>query len=79
MKKERTSVLLNKEDMIKLKSLSQLTNKSTSFLIQEAVTEFVSKSTPERKIGIAGMVESGETHFAEKDEEILEKITGGEQ
>jgi len=79
MKKERTSVLLNQEDMLKLKTLSQITNKSTSFLIQEAVAEFIVKSIPERKIGIAGMVDSGETHLAEKDEEILDKIAGREE
>lgn len=79
MKKERTSVLLNQEDMLKLKTLSQMTNKSTSFLIQEAVAEFIAKSTPKRKIGIAGMVDSGQTNFAEKDEEILDKIAGRER
>ena len=78
MKKERTSVLLNQEDVYKLKALSKRTNKSISLLIQEAVTEFVAKKTPERNIGIIGMVDSGDPFFAEKDEEMLEKILEGE-
>jgi len=78
MKKERTSVLLNKEDILKLKALSKMLNKSTSFLIQEAVTEFITKKIPERKIDIIGMVDSGDPYFAEKDEKILDKIISKE-
>ncbi len=74
MKKERTSVLLNQEDVFKLKALSKRTNKSISLLIQEAVTDFVAKKTPERNIGIIGMVDSGDPFFADKDEEMLDKI-----
>jgi len=74
MKKERTSILLKQEDFVSLKALSRKTNKSTSFLIQEAVSEFLAKNIKEKKIGIAGMVDSGDPHFAEKDEEILDKI-----
>lgn len=78
LEKERTSILLNQEDLIKLKVISQMTNKSTSFLIQEAVTEFVSKTIPKRKIDIIGMIDSGDQHFADKDEEILEEIINEE-
>lgn len=60
--------------MLKLKALSRRTNKSISFLIQEAVAEFVSRTIPEREIGIIGMVDSSDAYFAEKDEEILDKI-----
>ncbi|MCL4377168.1 MAG: hypothetical protein M1409_02115 [Actinobacteria bacterium] len=74
MEKGRTSILLNKDDLLKLKTISKRTNKSTNFLIQEAVTEYVSKTLPKRKIDIIGMVDSGDPHFAEKDEEILEEI-----
>ena len=78
MKKERTSVLLNQADMLKLKAMSKRTNKSTSFLIQEAVSEFIAKTSPVKKIGIIGMVDSGDPHFAQKDEEILDKIINEE-
>ncbi len=78
MKKERTSVLLKQEDIVNLKALSRKTNKSTSFLIREAVTEFLAKNIEEKKIGIAGMVDSGDPYFAEKDEEMLDRIIGGE-
>jgi len=78
MKKERTSVLLNKEDVLKIKALSKKTNKSTSFLIQEAVTDYIARKMPERKIDIIGMVDSGDPYFAEKDEEILDKIISKE-
>ena len=76
MKKERTSILLKKEDLVNLKALSRKMDKSTSFLIQEAVTDFLTKKTKEKEIGIAGMVDSGDPHFAEKDEDILEKMIG---
>ena len=78
MKKERTSVLLNQADMLKLKAMSKRTNKSTSFFIQEAVSEFIAKTAPVKKIGIIGMVDSGDPHFAQKDEEILDKIINEE-
>jgi hypothetical protein len=74
MEKGRTSILLNKDDLLKLKTISKKINKSINFLIQEAVTEYVSKTLPKRKIDIIGMVDSGDPHFAEKDEEILEGI-----
>jgi predicted DNA-binding protein len=50
MEKERTSILLNREDMLKLKAISKNIGKSTTFLIQEAVSEFISKTLPKRKI-----------------------------
>jgi predicted transcriptional regulator len=78
LKKERTSVLLNQEDMLKLKAMSKRTNKSASFLIQEAVSEFIAKASPVKNIGIIGMVDSGDPNFAQKDEEILDKITSEE-
>ena len=74
MEKERTSVLLDKENLLRLKTIAKRNNKSISFLIQEAVTEYVSKTLPKRKIDIIGMVDSGDPHFAEKDEEILNEI-----
>jgi predicted DNA-binding protein len=78
MKKERTSILLKQEDLVNLRALSRKTNKSTSFLIQEAVSEFLAKNIKVKEIGIAGMVDSGDPYFAEKDEEILDKIIAGE-
>ena len=78
MEKERTSVLLEKDVMFKLKALSRSTNKSTTFLIQEAVTEFVAQKTSKHKIGIIGIADSKDPHFAEKDEEFLEKSGFGE-
>jgi predicted transcriptional regulator len=78
MEKERTSVLLEKDIMLKLKALSRSTNKSTTFLIQEAVTEFVAQKTSKQKIGIIGIADSGDPRFAEKDEEFLEKSEFGE-
>jgi len=78
MEKERTSVLLEKDVMLKLRALSRNTNKSTSFLIQEAVTEFVAQKTSKQKIGIIGIADSKDPRFAEKDEEFLEKSGFGE-
>ena len=78
MEKERTSVLLEKDVMLKLRALSRNTNKSTSFLIQEAVTEFVAQKTSKQKICIIGIVDSKDPYFAGKDEEFLEKSGFGE-
>ena len=78
MEKERTSVLLEKDVMLKLKALSRNTNKSTTFLIQEAVTKFVAKKTSKQKIGIIGIADSKDPHFAQKDEEFLENSGFGE-
>jgi len=78
MEKERTSVLLERDTMLKLKALSRSTNKSTTFLIQEAVTEFIAQKTSRQKLGIIGIADSGDPYFAEKDEEFLEKSGFGE-
>lgn len=75
LEKERTSIFLDKEDLVKLKMIAKKTNRSTNFLIQEAVTEFISKTLPKRKIDIIGMVDSGDPYFADKVEDILEEIT----
>jgi len=73
MEKERTSILLNKDEMLELKRLSKTTNKSTSYLIREAVTEYIAKKIPNKEIGIIGIVNSGDPHFAENDEEYFKK------
>ncbi|MBM3701117.1 MAG: CopG family transcriptional regulator [Actinobacteria bacterium] len=78
MEKERTSVLLDKDIMLKLEALSRSTNKSKTFLIQEAVTEFVAQKTPKKNIGIIGIADSKDPYFAAKDEEFLEKSGFGE-
>ncbi len=76
MDKERTSILLDKDVMLKLKSLAKVSNRSTSFIIREAVSEYVAKKVPETKINIIGIVDSGDPHFAENDEEYLKKSFG---
>ena len=76
MDKERTSILLDKDVMLKLKSLSKLSNKSASFLIREAVKDYVAKKVPKSEIGIIGIVNSNDPHFAENDEEYLKKNFG---
>ncbi len=76
MDKERTSILLEKDVMLKLKTLAKTTNKSTSFVIREAVTEYVTKKTPKKNFNIIGIVNSGDPHFAENDEEYLKNSYG---
>jgi len=78
MEKERTSVLLEKDVMLKLRALSRNSNKSTSFLIKEAVTEYVAQKTFKQKISIIGIADSKDPYFAQKDEEFLEKSGFGE-
>jgi len=78
MEKERTSVLLEKDTMLKLRALSRSSNKSITFLIQEAVTEFVAQKISKKNIGIIGIADSKDPQFAEKDEEFLEKSGFGE-
>ncbi|MFZ3386689.1 MAG: ribbon-helix-helix protein, CopG family [Candidatus Hydromicrobium sp.] len=76
MDKERTSVLLEKDVMLKLKNMAKFSNKSTSFLIREAVTAYVAKKVPRKEIGLIGIVNSGDPNFAENDEEYLKKNFG---
>jgi len=75
MEKERTSILLDKDVMFKLKRLSKTTNKSTSFLIREAVTSYVTKKAPNRKIGIIGIGSSSEfSDIANNEDEYLKGL-----
>ena len=76
MEKERTSILLNKDVMLKLKSLARLSNKSTSLLIREAVSDYVAKKAPKKELSIIGIVGSNDPNFAENDEEYLKKNFG---
>ncbi|HEY4696120.1 MAG TPA: ribbon-helix-helix protein, CopG family [Candidatus Hydromicrobium sp.] len=71
MEKERTSILLEKDIMLKLKNLAKISNKSTSFIIREAVTEYVTKKVPKKEIGIIGIGNSGGSDIANKKEEYL--------
>jgi len=71
MEKERTSILLDKDVMLKLKSLARLSNKSTTFIIGEAVSEYVAKKVPKKEIGIIGIGNSGGSDIANKKEEYL--------
>ena len=73
MDKERTSILLEKDVMLKLKNMARLTNKSTSFIIREALSEYIAKKIHKKEINIIGIVNSGDPHFAENDEEYLKK------
>ena len=78
MVKERTSVLLDKETMLKLQAISRKTNKSRTFLINEAVTEFIAKRSPKKKLSIVGIVGSKDPNFAANDEKYLEEEGFGE-
>ncbi|MDP3012061.1 MAG: ribbon-helix-helix domain-containing protein [Candidatus Hydromicrobium sp.] len=73
MDKERTSILLERDIVLKLKNLARLTNKSTSFIIREALSEYITKKIHKKEINIIGIVNSGDPHFAENDEEYLKK------
>jgi len=78
MEKERTSVLLDKELMLKLQALSRKTNKSRTLLINEAVTEFIAKRSPKKSLDIIGIADSKDPYFAENDEKYLEAEGFGE-
>jgi len=71
MDKERTSILLEKDVMLKLKNLAKISNKSTSFLIREAVSSYVAKKVPKKEIGIIGIGDSRDSDIANKEEEYL--------
>ncbi|GAG72241.1 unnamed protein product [marine sediment metagenome] len=73
MNKIKIAAFLDKDVMLKLKILAKITNKSTSYLIREAVTEYIAKKIPNKEIGIIGIVNSGDPHFAENDEEYFKK------
>ena len=71
MEKERTSILLDRDIMLKLKKLSKTTNKSTSFLIREAVSSYIAKKSPKKKISIIGIGSSGGSDIARNEDEYL--------
>ncbi len=71
MEKERTSILLEKDVMLKLKNLAKISNRSTSFIIREAVTEYVAKKAPKKEISIIGIGNSGGSDIASEKEEYL--------
>lgn len=73
MNKVKIAAFLEKDVVLKLKSLARLTNKSTSFIIREAVSEYIAKKIHKKEINIIGIVNSGDPHFAENDEEYLKK------
>ncbi len=77
MEKERTSILLDKATMLKLKSLSKLSHKSTSLLIREAVSDYVAKKVPKSEIGIIGIGDSGGSDIANKKDEYLKGFGKG--
>jgi len=77
MEKERTSILLDKATMLKLKSLSKLSHKSTSLLIREAVSDYVAKNVPKSEIGIIGIGDSGGSDIANKKDEYLKGFGKG--
>ena len=74
MEKERTSILLDKDIMLKLKKLSKTTGKSTSFLIREAVSSYVAEKAPKKKIGIIGIGSSGGSDIASNEDEYLKGL-----
>lgn len=74
MERERTSILLDKDIMLNLKKLSKTTNKSTSFLIREAVSTYVSKKVPKKKISIIGIGSSGGSDIARNEDEYLKGL-----
>ncbi|MBA7509491.1 hypothetical protein ES705_01442 [subsurface metagenome] len=74
MEKERTSILLDKDVMLELKRLSKTTNKSTSFLIREAVNSYVAKKAPKKEIGIIGIGSSGGSDIANNEDEYLKGL-----
>ncbi len=76
MNKIKISVFLDNDVMLKLKILAKLTNKSNSFIIREAVTEYIAKKIPKKEINIIGIVDSGDPHFAENDEDEYLKGLG---
>ncbi|MBE3114206.1 MAG: CopG family transcriptional regulator [Actinobacteria bacterium] len=72
MDKERTSILLERDVVLKLKNLARLTNKSTSFIIREALNSYVAKKAPKKEIGIIGIASSSEySDIANKKDEYL--------
>ncbi|HAJ95594.1 MAG TPA: hypothetical protein DCP02_05095 [Actinobacteria bacterium] len=74
MEKERTSILLDKDIMLKLKKLSKNTNRSISFLIREAVSSYVIRKAPKKKFSIIGIGSSGGSDIANNEDEYLKGL-----
>jgi len=58
LEKERTNVLLDKDIMVLLKSISRAEGKSITSIIREAVNEYIHKKLPKKDFGIIGIGES---------------------
>ncbi|PIU29138.1 MAG: hypothetical protein COT09_02390 [Candidatus Hydromicrobium americanum] len=72
MNKVKIAAFLEKDVVLKLKNLARLTNKSTSFIIREAVNSYVAKKAPKKEIGIIGIASSTEySDIANKKDEYL--------
>ena len=69
---------LDKEVLLKLQAISRKTNKSRTFLINEAVAEFVANRSTKKKLSIVGIVGSKDPDFAANDEEFLAEEGFGE-
>lgn len=72
MKTIKTTVYLNAADYRRLKSLATDQGRSAAELVREAVSEYAARATRHQWPRSLGMGDSGDPHFAERDEDHLD-------
>ena len=77
MKTIKTTVYLNAADYRRLKSMAVDQGRSAAELVREAVAEYAARGTQSQWPMSIGMGDSGDPHFAERDEDHLD--TFGEE
>lgn len=77
LEKERTNVLLDKDIMILLKNLSRKEGKSITFIVREAVQEYLSRNVPKKDFGIIGIGESRYRDVSGDLKKYEKNINGG--
>ena len=72
MKTIKTTVYLNEADYRKLKSLAADEGRPAAELVREAVAEYAARGTERPWPRSIGIMNSGDPHFAENDEDYLD-------
>ena len=74
MKTIKTTVYLNAADYRRLKSLAVDEGRSAAELVREAVAEYTARVKPRLRPRCIGIANSGDPHFAERSEELLDDL-----
>ena len=71
-KVQKTTVYLDSDDYLRLKSLARQSGKKPASLVREAIAEFAKRHARRRRARSIGAGRSGRHDLAERAEELLE-------